>query len=149
MERGGRCCNPSLGLATKARASKGACWEWSLGVTFHAFKNVGECEGMNPHTPMAMHREYYKGRWWFPPSSGRGESCEFVYACDSSMHQKCFNYTLINLLFGLCRFVWIINPLIIRLSAHPRDLAHPSTPEVLQVKERTPTPSSIILPLDS
>jgi hypothetical protein len=28
------------------------------------------------------HRVYYKkeGRWWFPPSSGRGESYEFEFA---------------------------------------------------------------------
>ncbi len=45
------CCNLSLGLATKARACEGAGQEWSLGVTFHVPKSVGECEGMNPHTP--------------------------------------------------------------------------------------------------
>jgi hypothetical protein len=36
---------------TKTRACKGACQKWSLGVTFHAPKNVRGCEGMNPHTP--------------------------------------------------------------------------------------------------
>jgi hypothetical protein len=41
------CYNPSLGLATKARAYKGV----GLGVTLHAPKSVGDCEGMNPHTP--------------------------------------------------------------------------------------------------
>ncbi len=46
------CCrNPSLRLATKARACKGAGQEWSPGVTIHAFGSVGKCEGMNPHTP--------------------------------------------------------------------------------------------------
>jgi hypothetical protein len=45
------CRNPSLGLMTKARACKGVGQEWSLGVTFHAPRNVGKCEGMNPHTP--------------------------------------------------------------------------------------------------
>jgi len=31
------------------------------------------------------HRVYYKGgRWWFPPSPGRGESCESKFACGSS-----------------------------------------------------------------
>jgi len=44
-------CNPSLGLTTKARACEGVGQEWSLGVTFHALGSVGECEGMNPHTP--------------------------------------------------------------------------------------------------
>jgi hypothetical protein len=36
---------------TKARAYKGTGQDWSLGVTFHAPENVGECKGMNPHTP--------------------------------------------------------------------------------------------------
>jgi len=37
--------------AREAKACKGAGWKWSLGVTFHAPGSVGECEGMNPHTP--------------------------------------------------------------------------------------------------
>jgi hypothetical protein len=45
------CHNPSLGLAIKAGACKGASQEWSPGVPFHAPRNVGECERMNPHTP--------------------------------------------------------------------------------------------------
>jgi hypothetical protein len=45
------CCNPSLGLATKARAYKATCQEGSPGVTFHAPDSVGGCEGMSLHTP--------------------------------------------------------------------------------------------------
>jgi hypothetical protein len=45
------CYNPSLGLATKARAYKGVVQEGSLGITSHAPGNVGECEIMNPRTP--------------------------------------------------------------------------------------------------
>jgi hypothetical protein len=45
------CRNLSLGVATKAGACKGAGQEGSLGVTSHAPGNVGECEGMNTHTP--------------------------------------------------------------------------------------------------
>jgi hypothetical protein len=45
------CCNPSLGLATKGKACKGASQEKSPGVASHAPENVGECKGMNPHTP--------------------------------------------------------------------------------------------------
>jgi hypothetical protein len=44
-------CDLNFGFTTKARASKGVGWEWSLGVTFHVLGSVGECEGMNPHTP--------------------------------------------------------------------------------------------------
>ncbi len=45
------CHNPSLGLATKAKACKSAGLEGSSGVTFHAFRSAKECEGMNLHTP--------------------------------------------------------------------------------------------------
>ncbi len=45
------CChNPGLGLATKARAWKGAGRKCNLGITF-THLGVRECEGMNPHTP--------------------------------------------------------------------------------------------------
>jgi hypothetical protein len=43
--------NLSLGLVTKARAYKGTGQEGSPRVTFHAPRNVGEYERMNPHTP--------------------------------------------------------------------------------------------------
>jgi len=36
---------------TKARACKGASQKGSPGVASHVFGSVGECEGMNPHTP--------------------------------------------------------------------------------------------------
>ncbi len=45
------CHNPNFGLMTKGRACKGSGQEGSLGVTSHTPRNVGECEGMNPHTP--------------------------------------------------------------------------------------------------
>jgi hypothetical protein len=44
------CHNPSLGLATKARACKSVGQEGSPRVTFHAPGNVKECEGSFPHT---------------------------------------------------------------------------------------------------
>jgi hypothetical protein len=45
------CHNPSLGLVTKAKACKGVGQKGNLGVTSHVSVSVGECEGMNPHTP--------------------------------------------------------------------------------------------------
>jgi hypothetical protein len=45
------CRDLNLGLATKARACKGAGRKWSLGVTFYAHGSVGGCARMNPHTP--------------------------------------------------------------------------------------------------
>jgi hypothetical protein len=44
-----KCCNPRLGLTTKARACKVTSQEGSLGVTSHAPRIVGKCERMNPH----------------------------------------------------------------------------------------------------
>ncbi len=44
------CCNPSLGLATKAKACKVVGQERSPGVTSHAPKNAKKCEKMNLHT---------------------------------------------------------------------------------------------------
>ncbi len=46
-----KCYNPNLGLVTKARACKGVGQEGSSRVTSHVLGSVGECEGMNPHTP--------------------------------------------------------------------------------------------------
>jgi hypothetical protein len=78
-------------------------------------------------------------RGWLPPSSNSGESCEFVFAFSSSVHQKCFNYALTNLLFGFYTSIWIIDSLVIPSSPHPEAPTRPFTPEVLRTKERTPT----------
>ncbi len=56
-----------------------------------------------------------KGKVVASPSPGHGESCESVFARGLSVHQKCFNYALTNLLFGLWRFVGIIDLLV----SHP------------------------------
>jgi hypothetical protein len=68
-----------------------------------------------------------------------------MFAHGSFMHQKCSNYTLSNLYFGLCRYVWIIDQLVIRPSPHPKAPTHPSNPEVLRAKERTRTPYVFIV----
>jgi len=62
-----------------------------------------------------------------------------MFTRGSPMHQKCSNYALTNLLFGLCKSVWIIDPLITRFNPHPETPTRPSTPKVLWAKERTPT----------
>jgi len=88
--------------------------------------------------PMTMHRGYYKGEGGgFPPSLRCGESCEFEFARGSFVHQECSNYALTNLLFGLCKFVWIIDLLVARPNPHPRALARLSTTKVLRAKECT------------
>jgi hypothetical protein len=78
-----------------------------------------------------------RGKVVASPNSGYGEFYESMYACDLSVHQKCSNYTLTNLLFGLCRSVWIIDPPIIHLSPHPGAPTRPSTPKMLWVREHT------------
>jgi hypothetical protein len=89
---------------------------------------------------VARHRKYYKrGRWWLPPSVGHGESCEFVFACGSSMHQKCSSYALTNMLFGLCKSVWVIDLLVTLPSPYPGAPTCPSTLKMLRIKECAPT----------
>jgi hypothetical protein len=80
------------------------------------------------------------------PSSGRGESCESLFAHGSSVHQKCSNYAPINLLFGLCRSVWIIDPLVICLNPIP-ELQHTLLP--LMYYELGSTFQLLFLPLFS
>ncbi len=63
---------------------------------------------------------------WLPPSPGRDEFCEYVFAHGSYVHQKCSNYALTNL-FRLCMFVWIINPLVTHPSPIPK-LQHAPLP---------------------
>jgi hypothetical protein len=46
-------------------------------------------------------RILYGGRWWLPPSSGRGESSESKVAHGLSQHQRCSECELTNLLVGL------------------------------------------------
>jgi hypothetical protein len=73
-----------------------------------------------------------------PLSPGRGESCEFVFDRGSSVHQKCSRYTQTNLLFGLCRSMWIINPRVTHFSLHSGAPARPSTPRSAASQECVP-----------
>jgi hypothetical protein len=82
------------------------------------------------------HKVYYMGgRWWLPPSPGRGESCGFEFARGLSLHQKCSNYALTNLLFNLCRFVWVIKCLSFFLVPSQSSSTF-FYPQLLQAKER-------------
>ncbi len=95
----------------------------------------------NLGTPIWESRDKMTFGCW-SPSSGRGESCEFVFAHGSFVHQKCSSYGLTNFLFGLCMSVWVIELLVNFPSLHFGALTHPSTLEVLRARERTPTPFS-------
>jgi hypothetical protein len=85
-----------------------------------------------------------RGRWWLPPRSSRGESCESVFAHGSSMHQKCSNYALTNL-FSLCKSMWITDLFVILPSPYPEALTRPSTPKVLRARERAPILSPFVV----
>jgi len=56
-------------------------------------------------TPWLGTKNTIMGKVVASPKFGRGESYEFVFARSSSVHQKCSNYALTNLLFGLCKSV--------------------------------------------
>ncbi len=77
------------------------------------------------------------GRWWLTLS---GEFCEFMFTRASFVQQRCFNYALTNLLFGLCRSMSIIDLLVNLLSPHPRAQTRLSTLEMLQARKSAPTP---------
>jgi hypothetical protein len=62
-----------------------------------------------------------------------------MFARDLSVHQKCSNYRLTNLLFGLCKSVWVIDLLVTFPSPHPIASTCPSTTKVLRAKERALT----------
>jgi len=61
-------------------------------------------------------------------NSGHGESCKSVFAHGSSMHQKCSNYALTNLLFGLCMSMWIIDLLVALVLVPIPELQHAPLP---------------------
>jgi hypothetical protein len=89
---------------------------------------------------VAKHRVYYKGEGGGEsPNLGYGESFEFVFGRGLSVHQKCSNYALTNL-FGLYMSMWVIELFFILPSLHLEALTRLSTPKVLRVKERAPTP---------
>jgi len=58
-----------------------------------------------------------------------------MFGHGSCVHQKCSNYALTNLLFGLCNSMWIIDLLVIFPNPYLRSPTHPFTLEMLWVKE--------------
>jgi hypothetical protein len=97
---------------------------------------------------MAGHNNTIKGgRWWPPPSSNHGES---VFAHGSFVHKRSSNYALTNLSFGLCKAMWIIDPLIFLLDPIP---GHQHAPLPLKCYELQNMPQLVVLllfpPLDS
>jgi hypothetical protein len=123
-----------MGFQSCGSPNFGKFWDsqlGSLGTKWHL--GVG---------PVARHKDYYKreGGGFF-----QVRVVVNLVSLYLPMHQKCLNYALINLLFGLCRFVWIVDPFVICFSPHLGAPAHPSTLEVLRAKECTPTPYPFIV----
>ncbi len=81
-----------------------------------------------------------RGKVVASPSPCRGEFCESMFAHGLSVHQRCSSYTLINLLFGLYRSVWIIVLLVNHLNLHLKALARASTPKVMRARKRASIP---------
>jgi len=90
-------CNLSLGWEVMNVQSPGSpnqdsfgtpLWESREKVPFRC-----KCDG-------ETQRILYGGRWWLPPSPGRGESSESKVACGLSQHWKCVEWVLTNLLVG-------------------------------------------------
>ncbi len=91
------CCNPSFGLATKARACKGEGQEGSPGVTSHAPGSVEECEGMNPTLPNELPLWELESRWTFKSSKSdyRGQNpldWNVLYIIEKLLEFRCLKW---------------------------------------------------------
>jgi hypothetical protein len=96
--------------------------------------------------PMARHREYYKRKVVASPKSGLW-GVLWVHVCLWLVCAlKMFHYALTNLLFGLCRSVWIIDALVIRPSPILK-LQH--TPLPPKCYELGSMPQLLLLPMSS
>jgi len=106
---------------------------------FKYFENFLDSQLESPKTKwyldvgfVAMHKKYYNGEGdGFPPSLSCGEFCESMFARGSFMQQKCSNYALTNLLFGLCKSMWIIDTFVTHPNPHPETPARLTTPNVV------------------
>jgi hypothetical protein len=92
--------------------------------------------------PVARHRKYYKGEGGaFPQYWAMVSFVVYVclwLVCAQKMLQLCTN----QLIFGLCKSMWMIDLLVTRPNPHPEVPACPFTLEMLQAKERWRTPDS-------
>jgi hypothetical protein len=94
---------------------------------------------------MAKHREYYKGEGnGFPQVQA---VVNFMSLC-LLVPRPCCNYALTNLLFGLCRSVWVIDLLVTLFSPYAGARACPFTRPPWICKLRS-APWLLILPLFS
>ncbi len=127
-------------------------FNWRLAQKVMGFQNIESLNFRNfgamtfrcrPHGQ--TQKNTIRGKVVASPNPSCGGFCEFVFAHDSSVHQKCSNYALINLLFGLCKFMWIIDLFIICFSPHPEAPTCLSILEVLRIRECIPIPYPFVI----
>ncbi len=89
-------------------------------------------------SPVVKHKEYYKGGGGgFPQVRVVVSLMRLMSSCLVMVRPCTKNYALTNLLFGLCKSMWIIELFDTFPSPHPRAPAPPSTPKALRTKERS------------
>jgi hypothetical protein len=87
----------TLGLQPKQRGLQSCRPKGSLGVTLHALRSVGKCEGMNPHTPKAtptLGDGVLVDFWIFKIESSKGDcrgqnSMAWIFHYINGMFLKC------------------------------------------------------------
>ncbi len=129
---------------------------------FQWYKKLFDPMGFNPCNFSMKIRESIKtpipkmgahlGMWMFIPShsptlSGAWNVTPGLHSWPASFASPYFGRepkvrVTTNLLFSLCRFVWIIDSLVTHFNSHPRARAHPFTSQVLWTRER----ASILFP---
>jgi len=95
------CCNPNLGVATKARACKKARQEGDPGGTSYIPGNAGECEIMNLHTPKATPTWGIiipKDSWIFREQSQGSKPIiwRVLYIIENLLKRKCLKWARIT-----------------------------------------------------
>ncbi len=78
-----------------------------------------------------------RGKVVASPKSG---PWSILWVCVCLWRIRAPKVALINLLFSLCKSMWIIDPLVIGLSPIPGAPTLPYTPEMLWTRERTSSP---------
>jgi len=86
-------------------------------------------------SPMAKNIEYYKEEGGgFPQVQSMVSFASPCMLVASFLHQNCSNHALTNLLFSLCRFMWIIYSLVMHFSPDPKTLARPLPPKCYELR---------------
>ncbi len=89
---------------------------WYASKEWDVRRVAGRESQAKSHVAIANHKEYYKRKVVASPNPSYDEFCESMYTRCSFVHQKCSNYALTNLLFGLCVSIWIIDTLATHLN---------------------------------